>query len=149
MNKKIVVLILAVFCIIATIVMSVFGKVPEDSSRTPVESIEFIDPTKEEGKCDLNSDGEKIIYLEKGTLEYKVNYVINPNNATETEVYFEIINGKEYASIDESGLVVFEKEYAITIKIWSNYFDNQTDTVILEFGGGNTSIIPPDVDPFA
>lgn len=149
MNKKIVVLILVIFCILATIVMSIFGKVPEDSSRTPVESIEFIDPTKTNNKCEINEDGDKIIYIEKGTVEYQVNYIINPSNASELTVYFEIINGKEYASINETGLITFEKEYTVTVKIWSNYYDNKTDTVIIEFGGDNISIIPPTVDPFA
>lgn len=149
MNKKIVILILAIFCIIATIVMSVFGKIPEDTTRNAVESIEFVDPTKADGKCELNEDGEKIIYIERGTTEYQINYIINPTDASELDVYFEIINGKQYASINETGFIVFEKEYTITVKIWSNYYDNKTDTVIIEFGGEITSVIPPTVDPFA
>lgn len=148
MNKKIVVMLLVVFCIIATILISVFGKVPEDSSRTPVESIEFIDPAKSDGKCMLNSDGEKIIYIEKGTSEYQLCYVINPNEASEKEVKFVIINGAEYATLTEEGLLVFEKEYSVTIKIYSNFYDNKTDTVIVDFGGGTTSVIPTEDNPF-
>lgn len=149
MNKKVVVMILVVFCILATIIISVFGKMPEDSYRTAVESIEFIDPSKPDGKCDLNSDGEKLIYIEKGTKEYQLNYIINPTDATEQNVSFVIINGAEYSSVSEDGIVTFEKEYAVTIKIYSNFFDNETDIVIIDFGGGNTSIVPPTEDPFA
>jgi hypothetical protein len=149
MNKKVVAMLLVVFCIIATIVISVFGKLPEDSYRTAVESIEFIDPTQEDDKCKLNSDGDKIIEIPVGTKEYQINYIINPSDATELDVTFVIINGAEYAEISKEGLITFTKEYSITVKIYSNFFDNKTDEVIILFGGDNVSIIPPDGNPFA
>lgn len=44
---------------IAAVIVSVFGKVPEDTTRVAVESISFIDPSKEDGQCAVNNDGEK------------------------------------------------------------------------------------------
>ena len=44
MNKKIVTLLLVIFSMIAAVIVSVFGKVPEDTTRVAVESISFIDP---------------------------------------------------------------------------------------------------------
>ena len=148
MNKKVVVLLLAVFCIIATIVMSVFGKVPEDTYRTAVETIEFVDPTQEDDKCKVNSEGEKVIEIPMGTTEYQLKYVINPSDATELDVTFVIINGAEFAQVSEEGLVTFNKEYSITVKIYSNFYDNKTDEVIIVFGGDNVSVIPPGHNPF-
>ena len=149
MNKKIVVMILFVFCLIATILISVFGKLPEDASRTPVESIEFIDPTTEDGKCKLTSDGDKLIEVIFGTTEYQLNYKINPDFATEQDVKFVIVNGADYATVSDTGLVTFEKEYSITVKIYSNFFDNKTDEVIIEFVGEKIEVIDPTIDPFA
>ena len=149
MNKKIVVLILFIFCLIATILISVYGKVPEDSSRTPVESIEFIDPTTDDGECKLNSSGEKIIEIETGTTEYQLNYKINPDYATEQNVTFVIINGAEFATISETGLITFTSEYSITVRIYSNFYDNKTDVVIIDFVGEKGEVIDPTDNPFA
>ena len=149
MNKKVVVMLLAVFCIIATIVMSVFGKLPEDAYRTPVQYIEFVDPTQEDGKCKVNSDEEKIIEIPFGTTEYQLNYFINPTDATELNVTFSIINGAEYAEVSQEGLITFNQEYSITVRIYSNFYDNKMDDVIILFGGDNVSVIPPDENPFA
>ena len=149
MNKKIVVLFLFIFCLVATILISVYGKMPEDSSRTPVESIEFVDPTTDDGECKLTSDGNKIIEIETGTTEYQLNYRINPDYATEKNVTFVIINGAEFATISETGLITFTSEYSITIRIYSNFYDNKTDVVIIDFVGEKIEIIDPDKNPFA
>ena len=142
-------MLLVVFCVIATIVISVFGKLPEDSYRTAVETIEFIDPTQEDDKCKLNSEGDKVIEIPVGTKEYKLNYIINPSDATELDVTFLIITGSEYAEVNDEGLITFNKEYSITVKIYSNFYDNKTDEVIILFGGENVEVIPPDGDIFA
>ena len=149
MNKKIVVLFLFIFCLIATILISVYGKMPEDSSRTPVQSIEFIDPETEDGECKLTSDGNKIIEIETGTTEYQLNYRINPDYATEQTVTFVIINGAEFATISETGLITFTSEYSITVRIYSNFYDNKTDVVIIDFVGEKIEVIDPGKNPFA
>lgn len=147
MNKKTVSLILTVCCLLLIIVISVLGKAPDDSSKVHVESIEFVDSRNEDGKCKVNDEDKKIIELERGTLTYQLEYVLNPAEPTEKDVYFFIMGDSEIATVDENGLVTFYKETSITIKIVSNYTDNKTDFVIIEFTGNISEEITGN--PFA
>jgi hypothetical protein len=88
MNKKIIVLLLVVFCLASTIIISVFGKLPEDSSIISVNAIMFVDTSKEDGMCEVNEEGYKVISLEKGTVEYQLEWLINPSEATDQSVSF-------------------------------------------------------------
>lgn len=148
MNKKIIVLILSVFCILATIIISVFGKVPEDTSRVPVSAIMFVDNTTEDGMCEVNEEGIKIILIEKGTTEYQLQYFINPSEATDQSVSFQIVSGIEYASVSETGVITFYEQSSVTVKIYSNPLDFKSDVVIIDFEGGNSTVIPDDDSPF-
>ena len=148
MNKKIIVLILSIFCILATILVSVFGKVPEDSSRVPVSTIMFVDDSTEDGMCEVNEEGTKIIFIEKDTNEYQLQYFINPSEATDQSVSFQIISGVEYASVSETGVITFYEQSSVTVRIYSNPLDFKSDVVIIDFKGGNTTIIPDDDSPF-
>lgn len=141
MNKKTVSLILIVCCLLLIIVVSILGKVPDDASRTPVESIEFIDSRNPDGLCKVNDEDKKIIELEVGTKEYQLEYRINPTEATEKEVYFFIMGDDSIATVSETGLVTFHKEASITVKIVSNYTDNKIDFVIIDFIGNRDEII--------
>ena len=147
MNKKTVSLILTVCCLLLIIIISVLGKVPDDSSKVHVESIEFVDSRHEDGKCKVNDEDKKIIELARGTLKYQLEYVLNPAEPTEKDVYFFIMGDDSIATVDENGLVTFHKETSITIKIVSNYTDNKTDFVIIEFTGNNSEEITGN--PFA
>lgn len=148
MNKKIIVLLVAVFSIMFVIIVSVFGKVPELDSRVPVQSIIFVDSSTEDGMCEVNSEGSKIIYIPRGTTEYQLEYLINPSDATEQDVSFQILSGQEYANVTEDGLLTFSLEAPITIKIYSNLLDFKSDVVVVEFKGNNSTIIPDENDPF-
>lgn len=147
MNKKTVSLILALCCLLLIIVISVLGKVPDSSSKVSVESIEFVDSRNEDGKCMVNDEGKKIIKIERGTTTYQLEYVINPQEATEKDVHFYIMGDASIATVDETGLITFYKERAITVKIVSNFTDNKTDFVIIEFSGNISSDITEN--PFA
>ena len=147
MNKKTVSLILTVCCLLLIIVISVLGKVPDDSSKIHVESIEFVDSSTEDGKCMVNDENKKIIKIPVGTTTYQLEYVLNPAEPTEKDVYFFIMGDSEIATVDENGLVTFHKETTITVKIVSNYTDNKMDFVILEFDGNHKEEITGN--PFA
>lgn len=148
MNKKIIVLLITVFSIIFVIAVSVFGKVPELDSRVPVQSIMFVDSSTEDGFCEVTEDGIKIIYLSRGTKEYQLEYLINPADATEQDVSFQILSGQEFASVTEDGLLTFSQEVPITVKIYSNLLDFKSDIVVIEFKGNTSTIIPDEEDPF-
>lgn len=146
MNKKIVTLILVIFSIIAAVVISVFGKVPEDTTRITVESISFIDPFKADLQCDVNNEGEKVILIPKGTTTYQLQYLINPSDATDQEVRFVVESGDEHATVSETGLVTFNSEYMIRVRVFANVQDHMKfDTVIIDFSGGGTDT---PIDPF-
>ena len=146
MNKKIIVLLLVVFCLASTIVISIFGKVPEDSGRVAVNAIMFVDNSTEDGLCVENADGYKTISIKRWTETYQLEWLINPSQATEQDVTFQVVNGQDYATVNETGLVTFTMELPVTVKIYSNMTDFKTDVVILTFVG-NQDIIIPD-DPF-
>ena len=135
MNKKVIFLITVITCCLLIIVISVLGAVPENTYRTPVESIEFTDITKANGDCELTEDGEKIIGIPRGTTEYQLTYRINPTDATEKDVYFFLMCDESVATVDENGLITFFKETTVTAKIVSNYSDFKIDYVIIEFRG--------------
>lgn len=145
MNKKIITLFLVVFCALSTIAISVWGKAPEGASRVAVEKIEFIDVSKENSECEKNDTGDKIILLERGTTSYQLEYLITPLYATDLSVTFLIISGKDNATIDEEGYINFIKEFGIIVRISSNLEDGKTDTVIIDFKGGNNQDIPDDI----
>ena len=148
MNKKIIVLILIVFCLASTIVISIFGKVPEDSGRVAVNAIMFVDHSTEDGLCVENADGYKTINVERGTETYQLEWLINPSQATEQDVTFQIVNGQDYATVSKTGLVTFLMEYPVTVKIYSNMTDFKSDVVIISFVGNQNIIIPDEDDPF-
>lgn len=147
MNKKTVSLILLVCCLLLIIVVSVLGKVPENSSKVSVDSIEFIDSSTEDGLCKVNDENMKIIGIPHGTKTYQLEYVINPSDATEKDVYFYVMSDSSIATVDKNGLVTFHKETSITVKIVSNFTDNKTDFVIIEFTGNQSEEITEN--PFA
>ena len=144
MNKKTVSLILIVCCLLLIIVISIIGKAPDDASRTGVESIEFVDSRNPDGLCKVNDENKKIIELEVGTLTYQLEYIINPTEASEKEVYFFIMGDESIATVDKSGLITFHKEASITVKIVSNYTDNKNDFVIIDFVGNKGGEITDD-----
>ena len=141
MNKKVIVLITFITCCLLIVLVSVLGAVPEDSYRTPVSSIEFTDVSKVDGICELTNEGEKIIGIARGTVEYQLTYRINPTEATERDVYFFLMCDESIATVNEDGLITFYKESTVTAKIVSNYLDFKIDYVIIEFRGSIQSDI--------
>lgn len=149
MNKKIIVLVTVLFCLISTILVSLIGKVPEDDSTIRVNAIMFVDSSTEDGLCVENEEGFKVIYIERGTSEYQLEWLLNPSNPTDPSVTFQIVSGQDYASVTEEGLVTFTYEAAVTIKIYSNPLDFKSDVVIIDFKGNQGTVIDPDDNPFA
>ena len=149
MNKKIIILITVLFCLMSTILVSLIGKVPEDDSVVRVNAIMFVDNSTDDGLCEENEEGYKIIHIEKGTKTYQLEWLINPSNAFDTSVSFQIVSGQDYSSVSETGLVTFIYEAPVTIKIYSNPLDFKSDVVIIDFSGSNSTIIPDEDNPFA
>ncbi len=141
MNKKIVALFLFVFCIIATVVIGIFGKIPDPASRIAVEEIAFIDRGRPSYNFapEVNDDQEKLIKIQRGNATYQLEWQILPSNATDQSVRFIILSGAAYSSISTTGLITFHAEQSITIRILSNIRDDKSDIVIIEFIGNPDS----------
>ena len=135
MNKKVIVLFTLITCCLLIVVVSWVGAMNEDTYRTAVEKIEFIDPTQPDGVCRLTPNGDKIIGIERGTTQYQLSYIITPIDATEQEVDFFLQCDPSIATIDDNGVITFYKEVTITAKIVSNYLDFKIDYVMIEFVG--------------
>ena len=119
MSKKVVTMIAALFCCLIVVVSSLLGTLPDEEYRTPIESIEFIDPTKPDGVCEVGSNGRKIIKIEFGTKEYQLQYRINPSDATDQSVLFYINCDEDVATVNEAGLITFYKEISVTVRIFN------------------------------
>jgi|GEM_PF-1437158 len=148
MNKKIVALFLFVFCVIAVVAIGVFGKVPDPASIIRVERIYFIDPSRPEHgfECELNEDGEKVIYIQRGNKTHQLYWRIEPENATDKSVSFVKMANGEFFEISSDGLITFKQEVSITVRIQSNIKDSKTDIVNIEFIGRPSS--DEDENPF-
>ena len=148
MYKIIVALFLFVFCVIAVVAIGVFGKVPDPASIIRVEEIYFIDPSRPEHdfECELNDDGEKVIYIQRGNKTHQLYWRIRPENATGQSVSFVKMANGDFFEVEANGLITITEEVSITIKIQSNIKDLKSDIVNIEFIGRPSS--DEDENPF-
>ena len=148
MNKKIVALFLFVFCVIAVVAIGVFGKVPDPASIIRVEEIYFIDPSRPEHdfECELNDDGEQVIYIQRGNKTHQLYWQTKPEKATDQSGRSVKMANGGFFEVDDNGLITFTEEASMTIKIQSNIKDLKSDIVNIEFIGGPSS--DEDENPF-
>lgn len=137
MNKKIVAFFLVIFCVIATVIIGIFGKIPDPASQISVESIRFLDRGRPDNNFEpqVNQDDEKLIRIERGNTTYQLEWRILPENATNKAVTFVILSGAAFIDISPTGLITFHQEQSVTIRIQSNLHDSKYDIIITEFIG--------------
>ena len=116
--KKSVVILIGIIYVAAIALVSFFGlKHKVFDEVVPVSSIEILN----EG-VDYNADKNsysKVIYPdEDGVRALRISYRVHPDNASESGVSFTI--NSSAATVDDSGLVVFEKPGAATILLTAN-----------------------------
>ena len=131
MNKKLIVLILTVFMLLTTVVISIFGKQPDP----PVVHVEKIEFTPGEGDIyEYNEDGTLVVKVDiqnvqktgdKYIIEYQLNYIIGPEDAANKILHFNVGNPdyKNIVSFTSTGLMTVEleekRELNITVKVSS------------------------------
>lgn len=141
MNKKIIFLFLFICCILSTIAISVWGKVPESDGTIKVSQVEILDPTKEDQKCEINDEGNKIIIIkakEGETLQYQLLAIVHPEDATDQKLIYTIRGSG--ATIDENGLITFTTLNSIRVLVRSN--NGQNDEVIIEIDKDISDDVP-------
>lgn len=119
MNKKLIVLILFIFLLLSTVVISIFGKKP-DPPVVHVEEIVFV--AGEGDKTEVNEEGLFVVIINideleetqgKYVIKYQLNYILNPENAANKIVRFNVENP------DQKDLVTFTSTGLVTIELSS------------------------------
>lgn len=114
MSKKTVVIIEFIVCVLAIIVISIFGLAPDtwrrDVPATKLEVVNVSDPAKDIEVTHTTKNGRDVvnIKLPRTVLEYKLLWKISPEDATNTQIRFtsSAINDK-IISVSEEGVVKF------------------------------------------
>lgn len=106
--KKSVIILIAVIYVASIGIVSFFGLNPKTfGEEVLISSIEITDSTLE------IIDGVKTVRIkpdENGVIQYKINYTIGPENATDPAVNFIYDRSDPCVTIDEeTGIVTFDK----------------------------------------
>ncbi len=144
MNKKVVVLIVFLECILAVLLVSFFGKVIEETRRDVLcQEIYFVD----EDGMKIEDDMPIIIKFDDETpiIRYKLQWKIVAENTTDKTVNVEIDGegvaydpGREELVLYVDG---FESPVDVTVRVMDG--SEKTDTITLipvKEGGGNIEI---------
>ena len=147
MNKKILILLALAFSALSIMLIAVWGTLPENTNRIPVETISF---TEYDG---VNEDGDKLKdvtgIVTENKLTYILNYTINPENAYATQVTVTSASSAVTLQIDPFtyevsvyyDLTVISQKPTVTIRI----MDQSTqsfDEITLIFKTPGTIIVP-------
>lgn len=130
--KKSVFIVIAIVFVISVALVNFLGVKPKDFNVVVyVNSISFVDEN-----IKVNEKGEKSISLspdENGERKYQIQYLINPENASNKGVRFGYDSSNGLATIDENGLVTFTKKGTIIVTITPADGSNCSDTLTIRF----------------
>ena len=114
--KKSVVILIALIFIASVVCVSFFGlQFKTFDEIVYVSSIELLDEDLK-----TNDQGEKYVVIspdEKGERKYQIKYRVHPDNATDDGVIFAYDEENTIATVDENGLVAFNKKGVLTVQI--------------------------------
>ena len=117
--KKSVVILIALIFIASVVTVSFFGlQFKTFEEVVYVESIEILDPNMKIGDA-----GEQYVVIlpdANGVRQYQINYRVYPDNATDSSVIYSYDEQNTNVSIDENGIVTFQKKGAVTVQVIAN-----------------------------
>lgn len=126
MNKKIVVIVVIVECILAVLMVSLMGAAIENARKeTKCTEIYFTNSDYEK----LRDDYSIIVDLSQ-SIGYQLYYVISPDNTTDKSVIFES-NKPDQVIVSPTGYVTFIDEVQVTITITAADGSNRSDSITL------------------
>ncbi len=146
MTKKVIVAIEFVVCVLAIVIISVFGLNPETwRDFVPVNSLTITNQSNEAAGITVTKEtvnGREVVYakIPRGTRTYKINWVIGPENATIPEISFTSAEiNANIISIDDTGLVSFltTGTQGATIVLSTTDGTNRRATIIITFDIGS------------
>ena len=114
MNKKTLILVVLVECILAIVLISIFGKAIESLyQKTLCTEIYFVDDNGNR----IEEDALIVVDINDSNLDYQLKWVVVPDDASNKDVAFTASPSK-YAVIDEYGKITFLQEnVSITVVI--------------------------------
>ena len=138
MNKRVVFIVVLIECILAVLLISIFGQAIYNAvNNIVVQEVYFTyaDGTKIE-------DGEHLtVELTDSKMDYQLYWAIGPENASNQNVTF-TSSKPDQVVVNSSGVVTFYVEVGVTITIHTED-GNQVDAIILipqDNSGGDVEI---------
>lgn len=113
MNKKTVIMLTAIVCVVSVILVSIFGQVPNFQTNVLTKQITVQGYLDKNGKlipCEKNKAGENIIWLEKidpGETTIILRWGVYPDNATNPDVYFSTGVDDGSVVVSDQGIITF------------------------------------------
>ena len=113
MNKKIVIMLAALMCVVSVILVSIYGQVPDFQTNILVSDIVVEGYIDKEGNlipCEENTKGEKFIFIEDiepGETTIVLKWTINPENASNPDVSFKVNVEDGSVVVSQQGIVTF------------------------------------------
>ena len=139
MSKKIVFLIVLIECILAVLLIGVFGgAIFSAINKKPVTDLYFMDKDGVKIEDNINLEVE----LTDSQRDVQLYWVVVPDDASEQKVSF-TSSKPDVAIVSESGLVTFFEDESVTITVQALDGSNKTDTIIIvptRHVGGNVDI---------
>ena len=127
MSKKIVLIVVLIECILAVLLISLFGQAIYSSSPKLVNEVYF---TYENGEK-IADDQHLEVFLTDTKRDYQLFWVVDPDNAQDTSVEFSSSDPNSVI-VDASGRVTFRRTVlSVTITISTLDGGNKKDVIIL------------------
>lgn len=142
MNKKIVILIVVIECVLAIFLAGIWGRTVESLfSKVTCSDIYFVDENGQRYEENAVIEVE-LEYDDEGVATYKLNYVIEPADISNSQVTF-YTNDPVYVTVSVSGVVYFYKSVHVDITIMAADGSGKKATISL-VPKENTDVI---IDP--
>jgi hypothetical protein len=127
MNRKVVIIVVLVECILAVLLISFFGQaIYNNNSDVKCNEIYFVYENGEKIE-----DGKIIeVELSDTKMSYQLHYVITPDKATDKSVSF-ISSKPNEVSVSATGQVTFLRETDVTIIVRTLDGSSKSDTITL------------------
>ncbi len=151
MNKKLIILIVALECVFSVFLISIFGPMIEAHHKIGVQEIQILDAAGHE------LESGSTVELESDARSYTLSWQVIPENATEADVTITVFSGTE--ELDEENDIVkitpenggtgaritFRKRKPVRIILYATDGSGVSASVMLTFA---VSDDPSNVDPF-
>lgn len=127
MNKKIVVIVVIVECILAVLMVSLLGVAIENAHKeTKCTDVYFTNADYEK----LRDDYSITVDTSHGNIDYQLYWVVSPDNTTDKSVVFES-SEPDKVLVSPTGRVTFIEDVTVVITVTTTDGSNRSDSITL------------------